>query len=110
MEKLRKKDKAWQKITDLFNARYGVNKRTKKQLKDAWQNLKKVTKKDVAVDKREKRKTGRGEKVGTISALSQKVVGMLPQQISSLHNPYDNDAEYHCDSADKQAIMFCFFS
>ena len=81
MEKLRKKDKAWQKITDLFNARYGVNKRTKKQLKDAWQNLKKVAKKEVAVDKRENRKTGGGEKEGTISALSQKVVGMLPKKI-----------------------------
>ena len=99
---IEKKDKAWDTVTQQFNARHGVNKRTKKQLKDAWQNLKKIAKKEVAKDKQEKRITGGGQKDGTISTFSQKVADMLPQQILSLHNAYDGDAAYHGDVAQSQ--------
>lgn len=98
---IEKKEKTWQLISKHFNARHGVSTRTTTQLKTCWKNLKKKAKTEVTEDKKEKRKTGGGENsAAPISAMSQKVIELLPQQIFSLSNPYDDDAAYHGDAAE----------
>ena len=92
-----KKEQAWNKITCQFNSRNGVTERTQKQLKDAWKNIKMKAKKEFAEQKKEYRKTGGGKVDDHLSDISQKVISLLPQQINSLHNPFDTDAQFQGD-------------
>ncbi len=90
------KENAWDEVVRLFNASHGVNSRTKKQLKDAWKNMKSRTKAKFAEMKRDTRATGGGSAQATgFDAISEKVMGMVPEQIHSLRNPFDDDAVYH---------------
>ena len=40
--------------------------------------------------------------------MSQKVVELVPQQVNSLVNPFDDDSEYHGDAIvmDKEVYMY----
>ena len=105
---IEQKEKTWQIISQQFNAWHGVSERTAKQLKECWKNIKRKAKSEVSEDKKERRKTGGGEKSDDgISSISQKVIELLPQQINSLTNPYDGDAVYHGDGliAQQKASM-----
>ena len=51
---IKRKEEAWEIITVNFNSRVGVNKRSDKQLRGLWKNLKSQTRKDVASDRRER--------------------------------------------------------
>lgn len=94
---IEKKERAWEEIGGKYNARHGVSERSIKQLKGCWQNMKKKAKTEASGEKKEKRKTGGGPSTSGISDISQKVIEMLPQQIHSLTNEFDDDAHYHGD-------------
>ncbi|XP_062619358.1 myb/SANT-like DNA-binding domain-containing protein 3 [Saccostrea cucullata] len=92
-----KKNTEWINIEKEFNSRHGVNKRTIIQLKSLWKNLKARTKSAVAKERRDKRKTGGGPSGKSLDKISSTISEMLPQQIFSLQNPYDDDASLHGD-------------
>lgn len=90
------KERVWDAVTTCFNATHGVNIRTKKQLKDAWKNMKARTKSKKAEINRDVRATGGGSAtLPGLDGISEKVLAMIPEQILSLRNPYDDDANYH---------------
>ncbi|XP_062610728.1 myb/SANT-like DNA-binding domain-containing protein 3 [Saccostrea cucullata] len=81
-----------------FNASHGVNQRTCIQLKSLWKNMKSRTKSAVAKDRRERTKTGGGPQSETgLDTVSAAISTMLPQQINSLSNEFDDDASLHGD-------------
>ena len=88
--------KAWDEIANNFNSHEEVSNRDSQQLKKCWENIKSRAKKDVADEKRERRRTGGGEcpAFGRPGFTSQ-VLGIIPSQLKPLHNPYDEDASYH---------------
>ncbi len=91
-----KKENTWDEVVSAFNSCHGVNIRTKKQLKDAWKNMKSRLKAQAAAVKRDVRATGGGSSQTTgLDPISEKVLAMVPEQIYSLHNPYDDDATFH---------------
>ncbi|XP_062573814.1 myb/SANT-like DNA-binding domain-containing protein 3 [Saccostrea cucullata] len=93
-----KKNSEWEKITTEFNASHGVNQRTCIQLKSLWKNMKSRTKSAVAKDRRERTKTGGGPQSETgLDTVSAAISTMLPQQINSLSNEFDDDASLHGD-------------
>ncbi|XP_062584822.1 myb/SANT-like DNA-binding domain-containing protein 3 [Saccostrea cucullata] len=92
-----KKNTEWINIEKEFNSRHGVNKRTITQLKSLWKNLKARTKSAVAKERRDKIKTGGGPSGKSLDKISSTISEMLPQQINSLRNPYDDDASLHGD-------------
>ncbi len=101
-----KKEEAWQDICKIFGSRHGVNKRTVKQLKALWKNMKGKAKKAIATERRERIKTGGGKADDTMDSVSQKINVMMPQQMNSLSNPYDDDADLHGDVAyDNEALL-----
>lgn len=51
----------------------------------------------MAKERRERSKTGGGVVEGTIDKLSTAVREIIPQQISSCENAFDEDAELHGD-------------
>ncbi|XP_056020159.1 uncharacterized protein LOC125669809 [Ostrea edulis] len=93
-----KKNSEWEKITTEFNASHGVHQRTCIQLKSLWKNMKSRTKTAVARDRREKAKTGGGPQADTeLDSLHTAISTMLPQQINSIGNEFDDDAALHGD-------------
>lgn len=95
-----KKNTEWTNIEKEFNSRHGVNKRTITQLKSLWKNLKARTKSAVAKERREKKKTGGGPAGKSLDKIASTISEMLPQQINSLQNQYDDDASLHGDEPD----------
>lgn len=82
-----------------FHNRHGVSNRNEKQLRDLWRNLKTRAKSDVAAVRRSLFKTGGGtDDSAPVSVFSEKVCSILPQQIQSLTNIFDDDAEFHGDT------------
>ena len=89
-----KKNSEWEKITDEFNARHGVNQRKCIQLKSLWKNMKARTKSAVAKDRRRERtKTAGGPAETELDAVSTAISNMLPQQINSIGNEF---SMLHC--------------
>ena len=95
---IEKKEKAWREIEAKFCAMPNFIKRDHKQLKKCWNNLKMKAKKCVAMEKRERKKTGGGI-VETMdsSNSSQKICAMIPDQMHPLQNDFDNDNDFHHD-------------
>ncbi|KAK3084190.1 hypothetical protein FSP39_009793 [Pinctada imbricata] len=92
-----KKSNEWNIIEKEFNSRHGVNFRSLKQLKSLWKNLKARAKTAVAKERREKKKTGGGPAENSLDKISNSISEMLPRQINSLENAYDDDASFHGD-------------
>ena len=85
------KNKCWKDIHTQWLATAGSNPRSKKQLRFLWKNLKAKAKKELAADKRGKKKTGDGPEERNISELSNKIICLLPQEMHGLQNAYDDD-------------------
>lgn len=98
-----RKNKEWENIGKEFNSRHGVHIRTLTQLKSLWKNLKARAKSAVAKDRREKKKTGGGPEEKKLDKFSFSISEMLPQQIHSLNNPFDDDASLHGDEAEQES-------
>nr|XP_034324621.1 myb/SANT-like DNA-binding domain-containing protein 3 [Crassostrea gigas] len=64
------------------------------------ENLKARTKSAVAKERREKKKTGGGPAGKSLDKIASTISEMLPQQINSLQNQYDDDASLHGDEPD----------
>uniref|UniRef100_A0A8W8L723 Myb/SANT-like DNA-binding domain-containing protein n=1 Tax=Magallana gigas TaxID=29159 RepID=A0A8W8L723_MAGGI len=94
---IHKKNFEWENLAKEFNSRNGVNIRTSTQLNSLWKNLKSRSKSAVAKERRERSKTGGGVVEGTIDKLSSSVREIIPQQINSCENAFDDDAELHGD-------------
>jgi hypothetical protein len=73
--------------------------RDKSQLKACWKNLKAKAKKDAAEERRGMFKTGGGPPPMITDPLSKKIIHMIPQQISPLPNPYDDDGAVERNTA-----------
>ena len=73
--------------------------RDKSQLKACWKNLKAKAKKDAAEERRGMFKTGGGPPPMITDPLSKKIINMIPQQISPLPNPYDDDGAVERNTA-----------
>ncbi|XP_053383750.1 myb/SANT-like DNA-binding domain-containing protein 3 [Mercenaria mercenaria] len=99
------KEEAWKEIVSSFNSRMGVTQRTEKQLKDLWKNINARAKGQVAAVRRSMAKTGGGLNDEAVDTFTEKVFSMLPQQIQSFSNPYDDDAEFHQDEQVEMVIL-----
>lgn len=82
---------------DTFFYRQGVTQRTEKQLRDLWKNIKARSKGDVANYRRSLITTGGGREAQKPDVLTTRVCNILPQQMQSLSNPFDDDAAFHLD-------------
>lgn len=85
-----RKENAWLKMMERFNSQHGVRKRTCKQLKALWKNMKAKAKKELAAD----RTSWNGDDETEIGSQYQKGAIMLQHQINGVHNRYDNKADH----------------
>ena len=84
---------AWETLTEQFNCQAGVKKRKAKQIKKCWENIKSRAKKSIAKEKREVKLTGGGS-ASTRNKRDEgaaAVVLIIPDQMTSLDNPFDDD-------------------
>ncbi|OXA42881.1 Myb/SANT-like DNA-binding domain-containing protein 3 [Folsomia candida] len=88
-----KKSKAWRSVADRFCSSPGTTYRTEEQLKTWWSNCKKRAKKQVATNKRCIIKTGGGKGKNKLNMEMDRVMGIIPGQMKSLENLFDDDAE-----------------
>ena len=79
-------------ILTLWHLLCGIKEvRDKSQLKACWKNVKAKAKKDAAEKRRGMFKTGGGPPSMITDPLSKRIINMIPQQISPLPKPYDDD-------------------
>ncbi|KAL1493681.1 hypothetical protein ABEB36_009376 [Hypothenemus hampei] len=91
------KASAWQKITNLFNSKFGNKHRDQKILKTKYDNLKKITKKKYASIKLHLRGTGLGPPtIAVMTATEKDIQELLGSQVTGLISEFDNDAEDNC--------------
>ena len=65
----------------------------------SWKNLKSRAKGDVAEIRKSSKRTGGGPAdAARLDPLSEKICSILPQQIQSFTNRYDDDTEFHMDT------------
>lgn len=88
---IQQKNKAWEKLTEEFNCQAGVKKRESKQIKKCWENIKSRAKKSIAKEKREAKLTGGGTASTDKDQDAEAVLAIIPAQMTSLHNPFDDD-------------------
>lgn len=90
---LKEKQLKWEQLTTEFNANSQMSRRTVKNLKDLWKNLKNRAKSVNAERVREQRKTGGGPpRTDQQDPLVDIVTAIVPNEIKSLENSYDCDA------------------
>jgi molybdopterin biosynthesis enzyme MoaB len=82
---------AWETLTEEFNSQAGVKKRESKQIKKCWENMKSRAKKSIAKEKREAKLTGGGTPSTERDEGAAAVVSIIPAQMTSLYNPFDDD-------------------
>ena len=88
---------AWTLVCESYNndGHVGLTPREVTQLRNLWDLLKKVVKKESAEEIRERRKTGGGSFTNPMSVLSQRIKEIIPDQINPpilLENICDSDA------------------
>ncbi|XP_075168381.1 myb/SANT-like DNA-binding domain-containing protein 3 [Haematobia irritans] len=87
----KQKADAWEKLSQQFSSQTGEI-RPWKALRDKYENLKRQTKVELAAEKRETYRTGGGVRANSsVSAISEKISGMIGQSGTGLYNPFDND-------------------
>jgi len=82
---------AWLEIKAAFEVRHGKS-RTLIQIKDLWKRTKINAKKEIGGNKREMALTGGGKNEKVVSILSERVMGICPQDFKTRKNPFDSDA------------------
>ena len=101
---IKAKSEAWTKVADNFNSQNGVVKRDVKKLKKCWDNIKSRAKKVLGKDARETKLTGGGKKDTEPDEQAQAIASIIPAQIQSLDNEFDDDGDNHTDKG-----RFLFF-
>ena len=81
----------WETLTEEFNSQAGVKKCESKQIKKCWENIKSRAKKSMAKEKRKAKLTGGGTASTEGDEGAAAVVKIIPAQMTSLHNPFDDD-------------------
>ncbi|XP_064625947.1 myb/SANT-like DNA-binding domain-containing protein 3 [Lineus longissimus] len=94
---IKAKSEAWTKVADNFNSQNGVVKRDVKQLKKCWDNIKSSAKKVLGKDARETKLTGGGKKDTVPNEEAQAIAAIIPAQIQSLENEFDDDGDNHTE-------------
>jgi Myb/SANT-like DNA-binding domain len=92
---VQEKNKAWTQLTGEFNSTPNVHKRSTSNLRTAYDNIKKSTKKTVANDKVRTFKTGGGNSPSKVTPCDMKVMALLGPRITPLKNSFDSDAAYN---------------
>ncbi|XP_063912695.1 uncharacterized protein LOC135129477 [Zophobas morio] len=88
------KEKAWEKVTDLFNANSTSGARSTKTLRDKYNNLKKKTKEKNSKIILSFRKTGGGDsEEKELNPVEAKVKQLMGVQVEGLPSSYDCDNE-----------------
>ncbi|XP_069704429.1 myb/SANT-like DNA-binding domain-containing protein 3 [Periplaneta americana] len=91
---VKQKEEAWKKTASEFNeATYEVA-RTPQQLKIAYENYKRRTKKLAADDKAELYKTGGGTFKSKLDADGERLISRLNSHFAPVNNPCDSDGQY----------------
>ena len=90
-ERYNKKNRVWEDNSEEFNSQSGVSKRDSRQLKKCWENIKSRAKKQFAKEKRESKLTGGGPSSSKQDDEAAAVSSIIPTQIDSLNNPFDDD-------------------
>ena len=76
----------WEDLSEEFNSQSGVSKRDSRQLKKCWENIKSRAKKQLAKEL--------GPSSSKQDDEAAAVSSIIPAQIDSLNNPFDDD---NCD-------------
>ena len=82
---------SWEALSDKFNSQSGVTKRDSKQLKKCWENVKARAKKQIAKQRRHAKLTGGGPSSALQEDEAAAIASIIPNQINSLSNPFDDD-------------------
>ena len=88
---IKRKMDTWETVREEFNSQSGVNKRDPKQFKKCWENLKARAKKHLAKEKRVAKLTGSGPSTSNHGEEASAVASIIPAQIESLDNVFDDD-------------------
>ena len=89
---IKRKMDTWETVREEFNSQSGVNKRDPKQFKKCWENLKARAKKHLAKEKKvAKFMTGGGPSTSNDGEEASAVASIIPAQIESLDNVFDDD-------------------
>ena len=88
---IQQKNKTWEALSEQFISKSGVTKRDSKQFKKCWENVKARAKKQLAKDKREVKLTGGGPSTSKQDDEAAAVASIIPAQIDSLSNMFDDD-------------------
>ncbi len=88
---IKQKTMVWETLAEEFNSQAGVKRRESKQIKKCWKNIKSQAKKSIAKEKREAKLTGGGTASTERDESAAAVVSIIPAQMTSLHNPFDDD-------------------
>lgn len=88
---IQQKNRMWVALSEEFNSQSGVCKRDSRQLKKCWENIKSRAKKQIAKEKRESKLTGGGPSSSKQDDEAAAVSSIIPAQINSLDNPFDDD-------------------
>lgn len=91
---LKQKENAWDKIVLEFNANSCVTKRTVKQLKSLYDNMKRKAKADRANERVEIFKTGGGSFTSRLDENTNKLLAIISEQVEPLSNCFDSDSQY----------------
>ncbi|XP_050064466.1 uncharacterized protein LOC126553330 [Aphis gossypii] len=90
-----KKTEAWSEITSLCNLRQTSGIRIDAQLKNLYDTLKRDARKEKSNDKVQMYKTGGGPNNSLLSKNTEKIIGLLGDQMDPLFNSIDSDANYN---------------
>ena len=90
---VKKKAAAWNEIYDKFVALNitGGSRRTVKQVKEKWKNLKGTSKTEISVYNKETKRTGDGPAREPPSEISHKIKDLIPNEFAQMINPFDDD-------------------
>ncbi|XP_075975408.1 uncharacterized protein LOC142976077 [Anticarsia gemmatalis] len=89
------KKRAWQALTNKYNAKSYTGFRTEKQLHALYDNLKKKARKNNSDDKTEKYKTGGDSFICKTTPDDEDAMALETPQFQLLNNEYDSSASYH---------------
>ncbi|XP_050064860.1 uncharacterized protein LOC126553788 isoform X1 [Aphis gossypii] len=90
-----KKTEAWSKITCLYNMQQKSGIRIDVQLKHLYDGLKRDARKEKSHDKVQRYITGGGTHIPSISKSTEKIFGLLGEQLDPLNNVVDCDGDYN---------------
>lgn len=88
---IQQKNNTWETLSQQFNSQSGVKKRDAKQLKKCWENIKARAKKQLAKEKRDVKLTCGGPSTSKHDDEAAAVASIIPAQIESLSNMFDDD-------------------